>query len=100
MASLPITKRTMTRLKDQIRLAKKALKEARKNPKLYTEGELQYMAIQLVRAKIALKEKQQRRRQEKGFSNELSETRNSDSRCGEDNGVRGESEQSEQPGES
>ena len=46
MASLPITKRTMTRLKDQIRLAKKALKEARKNPKLYTEGELQYMAIQ------------------------------------------------------
>ena len=99
MASLPITKRTMTRLKDQIRLAKKALKEARKNPKLYTEGELQYMAIQLVRAKIALKEKQQRRRQEKGFSNELSETRNSDSRRGEDDGVRGKSEQPQQPGE-
>ena len=100
MASLPIIKRTMTRLKDQIRLAKKALKEARKKPGLYTDGELQYMAMQLVRAKIALKEKQLRRRQEKGFSNELSETRNSDSRCGEDNGVRGESEQSEQPGES
>ena len=100
MASLPITKRTMTRLKDQIRLAKKALKEARKNPKLYTEGELQYMAIQLVRAKIALKEKQQRRRQEKGFSNELSEVGNSNPRSREDDGVRGESEQSEQPGES
>jgi hypothetical protein len=90
----------MTRLKDQIRLAKKALREARKKPGLYTDGELQYMAMQLVRAKIALKEKQLRRKQEKGFSNELSETRNSDSRCGEDNGVRGESEQSEQPGES
>ena len=100
MASLPIIKRTMTRLKDQIRLAKKALKEARKKPGLYTDGELQYMAMQLVRAKIALKEKQLRRRQEKGFSNELSETRNSDSRRGEDNGVRGESEQSEQPRES
>ena len=89
----------MTRLKDQIRLAKKALKEARKKPGLYTDGELQYMAMQLVRAKISLKEKQQRRKQEKGFSNELSETRNSDSRCGEDDGIRGESEQPEQPGE-
>tara|TARA_B000000441_G_scaffold128625_1_gene109578 strand:- start:705 stop:1007 length:303 start_codon:yes stop_codon:yes gene_type:complete len=100
MASLPITERIMTRLKDQIRLAKKALKEARKKPGLYTDAELQYMAMQLVRAKIALKEKQLRRRQEKGFSNELSETRNSDSRCGEDNGVRSESEQPEQPGKS
>ena len=45
----------MTRLKDQIRLAKKAIKEAKKNPNLYTEEELQYMAMQLIRAKIALK---------------------------------------------
>ena len=89
----------MTRYKDQIRLAKMAIKQAKKRPDMYTEEEILYMAMQLRRAKILLKEKQQRRRQEKGFSNELSETRNSDSRRGEDNGVRGESEQSEQPGE-
>ena len=90
----------MTRYKDQIRLAKMAIKQAKKRPDMYTEEELLYMAMQLRRAKILLREKQQRRRQEKGFSNELSETRNSDSRRGEDDGVRGESEQSEQPGES
>ena len=100
MALLPTTKRTMTRLKDQIRLAKKALKEAKKKPNLYSDGELQYMAMQLVRAKIALKEKQLRRKQEKGFSNEFSEVGNSNSRRREDDGVRGTSEQSEQPGES
>ena len=100
MASLPITKPIMTRLKDQIRLAKKAIKEAKKNPNLYTEEELQYMAMQLVRAKIALKAKQQRRKQEKGFSNELSETSNRNTRRREDDGVRSEGEQSEQPGES
>ena len=100
MALLPTTKRTMTRLKDQIRLAKKALKQAKKNPNLYSEGELQYMAVQLVRAKIALKEKQLRRKQEKGFSNEFSEIGNGNSGSGEDNGLRGEGEQPEQPGES
>ena len=100
MASLPITKPIMTRLKDQIRLAKKAIKEAKKKPNLYSEEELAYMAIQMVRAKIALKEKQLRRRQEKGFSNELSETSNSNSRRRKDDGLRGTSEQSEQPGES
>ena len=57
------------------------------------------MALQLVRAKIALKEKQLRRKQEKGFSNKFSEIGNSNSRRREDDGVRGESEQSEQPGE-
>ena len=100
MALLPTTKRTMTRLKDQIRLAKKAIKEAKKKPELYTEEELQYMALQLIRAKIGLKLKQQRRKQEKGFSNEFSETRNSNSRSGEDDGVRSEGEQPQQPGES
>ena len=100
MASLPITKPIMTRLKDQIRLAKKAIKEAKKNPNLYTEEELQYMAMQLIRAKIALKAKQIKRKQEKGFSNEFSEVGNSNSRRREDDGVRGEGEQSEQPGES
>ena len=90
----------MTRLKDQIRLAKKALKEARKNPKLYTEEELLYMAMALKRAKIQLKVKQLRRKQEKGFSNEFSEIGDGNSRRREDDGVRGEGEQSEQPGES
>ena len=89
----------MTRYKDQIRLAKMAIKQAKKRPDMYTEEEILYMAMQLRRAKILLKEKQQRRRQEKGFSNELSETRNSDSRRGEDDGVRSESEQPQQPGE-
>jgi hypothetical protein len=90
----------MTRLKDQIRLAKKALKEARVRPDLYSENELKYMALQLARAKILLKEKQLRRKREKGFSNELSETSNSNSRRRKDDGLRGEGEQSEQPGES
>tara|TARA_Y100000289_G_scaffold3372_1_gene3143 strand:+ start:874 stop:1146 length:273 start_codon:yes stop_codon:yes gene_type:complete len=89
----------MTRYKDQIRLAKMAIKQAKKRPDMYTEEEILYMAMQLRRAKILLKEKQQRRRQEKGFSNELSETRNSDSRRGEDDGVRGKSEQPRQPGQ-
>jgi len=89
----------MTRLKDQIRLAKKALKEARVRPDLYSENELKYMALQLARAKILLKEKQLRRKREKGFSNELSETSNSNSRRRKDDGLRGEGEQSEQPGE-
>ena len=97
---LPTTKRTMTRLKDQIRLAKRAIKEAQKNPNLYSEYELQYMALQLVQAKIQLKAKQQRRKQEKGFSNELSETSNRNSRRRKDDGLRGTGEQSEQPGES
>ena len=96
---LPIIKRTMTRLKDQIRLAKKALKEAQKKPGLYSEYELQYMAM-LVQAKIQLKTKQLRRKQEKGFSNELSETSNRNSRRRKDDGLRGTGEQSEQPGES
>ena len=89
----------MTRYKDQIRLAKMAIKQAKKRPDMYTEEEILYMAMQLRRAKILLKQKQQRRRQEKGFSNELSETRNSDSRRGEDDGVRGKSEQPQQSGE-
>jgi len=90
----------MTRFKDQIRLAKMALKQAKKKPDLYTEEELLYMALQLRRAKIQLKAKQLRRKQEKGFSNELSKTLNSDSRSGEDDGVRSEGEQPQQPGQS
>ena len=90
----------MTRLKDQIRLAKKALKEAKKNPQLYTEEELLYMAMALKRAKIQLKVKQLRRKQEKGFSNEFSEVGDGNSRRRKDDGVRGEGEQPEQSGQS
>ena len=90
----------MTRLKDQIRLAKKAIKQAKTNPDLFTEHEIKYMALQLARAKILLKAKQLRRKQEKGFSNELSETRNSNTRSRKDDGLRGTSEQPEQPRES
>ena len=95
---MPTIKRTMTRLKDQIRLAKKAIKEARVRPDLYSENELKYMALQLARAKILLKEKQLRRKQEKGFSNELSETSNSNTRRRKNDGLCGEGEQPEQPG--
>lgn len=65
--SLHITKPTMTRLKDQIRLAKAALKVADSRPELYTDEELQYMKMQLKVAKQQLKEKQRRRKVQKGF---------------------------------
>ena len=90
----------MTRLKDQIRLAKKAIKQAKINPQLYTEHEIQYMALQLARAKILLKAKKLQRKKEKGFSNEFSETSNRNTRRREDDGLRGTSEQPEQPRES
>tara|TARA_B100001109_G_scaffold140150_1_gene114042 strand:- start:255 stop:527 length:273 start_codon:yes stop_codon:yes gene_type:complete len=90
----------MTRLKDQIRLAKKAIKQAKTNPDLFTEHEIKYMALQLARAKILLKAKQLRRKQEKGFSNELSETRNSNTRSRKDDGLRSEGKQPKQSGKS
>ena len=65
--SLHTTKPTMTRLKDQIRLAKQALKIADKRPDLYTEEELQYMQMQLKVAKKQLKEKQLRKKAAQGF---------------------------------
>ena len=89
----------MTRLKDQIRLAKKAIKQAKTNPDLFTEHEIKYMALQLARAKILLKAKQLHRKKEKGFSNEFSETRNSNTRSRKDDGLRSEGEQPEQPRE-
>ena len=90
----------MTRLKDQIRLAKKAIKQAKTNPDLFSENEIKYMALQLARAKILLKAKQLRRKQEKGFSNELSETRNSNTRSRKNDGLRSEGEQPKQSGKS
>ena len=77
------------RLKEQIKLIKSALKQ----DALYSDVELHYMKKQLNNAKHELKLKKLRRK--KGF-NELSETSNGNTRSGEDNGLRGESQQHEQ----
>ena len=79
------------RLKDQIKLIKSALKQ----DQLYSDLEIHYMKKQLNNAKYELKLKKLKRN--KGFNNELSETNNSNTRSGEDDGLRGEGEQSEQP---
>ena len=80
------------RLKDQIKLIKSALKQ----DQLYSDLEIHYMKKQLNNAKHELKLKKLRRK--KGF-NELSETSNSNTRSREDDGLRSESEQPEQPRE-
>ena len=82
------------RLKDQIKLIKSALKQ----DQLYSDLEIHYMKKQLNNAKYELKLKKLKRN--KGFNNELSETSNSNTRSGEDDGLRSESEQPEQPRES
>jgi len=61
------------RLKDQIKLIKSALKK----DELYSDVEIYYMKKQLNESKELLKQKKLRRK--KGFSNELSETSNSNS---------------------
>ena len=81
------------RLKDQIKLLKLALKKQ----ELYSDVELHYMKKTLNNAKHELKLKKLRRK--KGF-NEFSETSNSNTRSREDDGLRGTSEQPEQPRES
>ena len=90
------------RYKDTIKAAKKAIKLADKNPMLYTDEEIHYMRLQLRAAKQGLKRK--REMMSKGFKNEattwVSAPSASNSRSGEDDGVRGEGEQSEQSGES
>ena len=90
------------RFKDTIKAAKKAIKLADKNPMLYTNEEIWYMKKQLHMAKEGLKRK--RELMSKGFKNEAttwtSPSNSSDSRSREDDGVRSESQQSEQPGES
>ncbi len=88
------------RFKDTIKLAKKAIKEGKKRPELYSDNELQYMVLALARAKKQLKEKQLQRKKLKGFDNELSETRNSNSRRRKNDGLRSKSEQPEQSGKS
>ena len=82
------------RLKDQIKLIKSALKQ----DQLYSDLEIHYMKKQLNNAKYELKLKKLKRN--KGFNNELSETSNSNTRSREDDGLRSESEQPEQPRES
>ena len=90
----------MVRIKDQIRLAKMALKQAKKNPNMYSKEELEYMVLQLRRAKIQLKKKQLLRKQEKGFTNDYSKTSNRNSQRRENDGVRSEGKQPKQSGKS
>lgn len=89
------------RLKDTIKAAKKAIKLADENPMLYTNEEIAYMKKALRRAKEQLAEK--RERLSKGFKQNATvwsgQTSVSDSTSGTDDGVRGEGEQSPEPGE-
>ena len=90
------------RYKDTIKAAKKAIKLADKNPMLYTDEEIHYMKLQLRAAKQGLKRK--REMLSKGFKNEattwVGAPSASNSRSGEDDGVRGESLEPELSGES
>ena len=90
------------RFKDTIKVAKKAIKLADKNPMMYTDEEIHYMRLQLRAAKLGLKKK--REMMSKGFKNEattwVSPSNLYNSRSGEDDGVRSEGEQPEQPGQS
>ena len=90
------------RYKDTIKAAKKAIKLADQNPMLYTNEEIHYMKMQLRVAKEGLKRK--RELMSKGFKNEattwVSAPSASNSRSGENNGLRGEGQQPEQSGQS
>ncbi len=89
------------RYKDTIKAAKKAIKLAEKNPMMYTDAEIVYMKRALRTAKADLAAK--RERLSKGFKNGattwISATDTSDSRSGEDDGVRSESLEPEQSGQ-
>ena len=89
------------RFKDTIKVAKKAIKLADKNPMMYTDEEIHYMRLQLRAAKLGLKKK--REMMSKGFKNEattwVSPSSLHNSRSGEDDGVRSEGEQPEQSGQ-
>ena len=90
------------RYKDTIKAAKKAIKLAEQNPMLYTNEEIWYMKKALQTAKRDLASK--RERLSKGFKNGattwISATDTSDSRSGEDDGVRSESLEPQQSGQS
>ena len=90
------------RFKDTIKAAKKAIKLAEKNPMLYTDEEIWYMKKALFTAKKDLAAK--RERMSKGFKNDattwIGTTSASNSPSGADDGVRSESEQPSESGES
>jgi len=90
------------RIKDTINAAKKAIKLAEKNPMMYTNEEIIYMKRALRTAKEDLKRK--REFMSKGFKNEAttwtSTTSIGNTRSGSDDGVRSESEQPSESGES
>ena len=89
------------RLKDQIKIAKKALKEGDKHPTMFSDAELIYMKRALKQAKFALKTKKALKK--KGFGkihHEHSETGDSNPRRGEADGLHSESEQPKESGES
>jgi len=90
------------RFKDTIKVAKKAIKLADKNPMMYTDEEIHYMRLQLRAAKAGLKKK--REMMSKGFKNEATTWVSPSSfyhpRSREDDGVRSESIEPEQPGQS
>ena len=92
---------TTMRIKDTIKAAKKAIKLAEKNPMLYTNEEILYMKRALRMAKADLQRK--REKLSKGFKNDattwISATSVSDATGGADDGVRGEGEQSPEPGQ-
>ena len=89
------------RFKDTIKVAKKAIKLAEKNPMMYTNEEILYMKRALRLAKQGLEEK--RERLNKGFKPNAttwsSQTSVGDTPSGTDDGVRSEGEQSSEPGE-
>lgn len=89
------------RLKEQIKIAKKAIKEGDKHPTMFSDAELIYMKKALKQAKFALKRK--RALKKKGFGtihHEHSEISDSNTRSGEADGLHSESEQPKESGES
>ena len=82
------------RLKDQIKLIKSALKKH----ELYSDVEIHYMKKQLNQARHDLKLKKLRRN--KGFNNEYSTTGDSDTQGRGNHGLRSESQQPQESGQS
>jgi hypothetical protein len=89
------------RYKETIKLCKKTLKLAKQHPMRYTDAEILYLTKALSAARDGLNKK--RAMKSKGFKNDgidwVSPTNISDSRSGENDGVRSEGEQPQQPGE-
>jgi len=90
------------RIKDTIKAAKKAIKLAEKNPMMYTDAEILYMkrALRTAKADLAAKREQMSKGFKNGATTWISQTNSSDSRSGADDGVRSESLEPEQSGQS